>query len=547
MTASLPTEGVFRTDFRSRAAYAEGAGIFRMIPQAVAVPGTSSDVAQLLNWAQATGTHLIPRGAGSAMGGGNVGTGVVVDLTRLDGAPLSLDASTHTARAGAAVSCDALNRAAAHHGLRLPPDPSSSRWATLGGMISTNASGSRSLRYGSVRAWVRSLVLATVDGEILRLERGQPANPQIAAVRRFQELAHPAILAHGLSVRSGFPKVHKNSSGYALDAYLASGDLLDLVIGSEGTLGVVTEATWRLDPIPTDTASLRVDLADLDRLQEAVHCLRRFHPATIELLDRTFLDFVGHQSRSSGDGPGGDANALLLVEFEADEAGGASGAAIRARDAVAPLASRVHLATNREEIEALWQIRHAASPILAQLGDRRRSLQVIEDGCVPLNRLSEYIQAIRHASQVHRIEVIIFGHAGDGHVHANLLPDVTQSGWELRLRAIYAEVVNAVARLGGTLSGEHGDGRLRTPYLDTIFGAAITGLFRRVKDAFDPTGVLNPGVKVPDGTSSLDHFKVGPGAAVIPADIEAALRRIEQAGGYAQSRLELADPSLAGK
>src|SRR5215210_3110932 len=180
--------GLFRTDQRARAAYAEGAGIYRILPAAVCVPADRDDLASLVHWASAHRAPLIPRGAGSGMGGGNVGDGVVVDLTAIP-RRREIDPAARRARTSASLTLTELNTAADPHRLRLPPDPSSTRWATLGGMVSTNASGARSVRYGSVRPWVESLELVTTDGEVTSLRRGgasSEAGPSTRAIERFE-------------------------------------------------------------------------------------------------------------------------------------------------------------------------------------------------------------------------------------------------------------------------------------------------------------------------------------------------------------------------
>ncbi|HKT60851.1 MAG TPA: FAD-binding oxidoreductase, partial [Gemmatimonadales bacterium] len=231
-----PVRGLFRTDHRARAAYAEGAGIFRILPSAVCVPRDREDVASLAHWASAHRVALVPRGAGSAMGGGNVGDGVIVDLTGLP-RRVEVDGPARRALASASVTLADLNVAADGAGLRLPPDPSSGRWATLGGMLSTNAAGARTVRYGSVRRWVEALELVTADGEITELRRGRAPASRTLAIERFEAEAAPAIRAAADLIGRRFPRTRKNASGYALDAWLQSGDLIDLLIGAEGTLG----------------------------------------------------------------------------------------------------------------------------------------------------------------------------------------------------------------------------------------------------------------------------------------------------------------------
>lgn len=535
-----PIRGLVRTDLRARAAYAEGAGVYRIVPQAVARPDDVADLARLARWAHETGTPLIPRGAGSAMGGGSVGSGVIVDLARIGPAMLAIDPGTATARTGAAVACSALDRAAAAHHLRLPPDPSSGRWATLGGMLSTNASGARSVRYGSVRQWALSAELVTAEGDLVEVRRGK-ATADAPAIGRFRTDAWPAITARAALVAERFPKTSKNSSGYALDHALRSGDLLDLLIGAEGTLGFVTAITWRLDPIPAARASVRVTVSDLAHLGDLVPALHALGPSGLELLDRSFIEVVRGTPAATDAGIRGTEAAVLLLEFEGESAEAVSDLATRAADQARSWAGDVSVALTDREREKLATLRHAASPILAGLTDRR-SLQVIEDACVPVARLGAYVTAVRRITAAHGIQAVIFGHAGDGNVHVNLLPDVEAPGWEPRVQAIFDEVTAELLALGGTPTGEHGDGRLRATVLERLYGPEVVALFRKVKDAFDPHGILNPGIKLPlpGGDAPLAHLKVGAQAVPIPEDIAAALRAIEREGGYARDRMEVA-------
>ncbi len=539
---SWPAQPVIRTDLRARAAYSEGAGIYRIIPHGVACPGTSDELLDLVQWAAATGTTLTPRGAGSGMPGGNVGHGVVVDLTRLDTAPLAITTEGR-AHAGAAVTWAAVAEAARPHGLRILPDPASGRWATIGGMIATNAAGPRSVKHGPVRQWVDAVTIITADGELTELRRGHRPDLRIKAIRRFHEQVHDHLRVEYGLIRDRTPRVAKSSSGYALAEYLESGDLVDLVIGSEGTLAIVTGAEWRLAPVSGGRSGLRVALRHRSDLGAAVATLLPHAPAALELLDASFLRFVVGNTEVAGR-PGllEEAAAILLVEFEGADQDEADAVAARAATELAPLALDLE-AAGEAGLEALWAVRHAASPLLAGLGEARRSLQVIEDACVPIAQLGAYLELVEQVSARHGIPAVAFGHAGDGHVHVNLLPDTTRNGWEESVSAIYEEVSLGVLRLGGVLSGEHGDGRLRAPWVEQVHGPALTMLFRAVKEAFDPEGILNPGVILPNGTPAITSLKAGVGAMELPADIAAGLRAVERAGEWGRWKMELAGDS----
>jgi FAD/FMN-containing dehydrogenase len=178
-------------------------------------------------------------------------------------------------------------------------------------------------------------------------------------------------------------------------------------------------------------------------------------------------------------------------------------------------------------------VRHAASPALATLPPHRRSLQIIEDGCVPVPSLGRYLSGVRRAARRHGVEVVAFGHAGDGHLHVNALADTGQPDFDRRLAALLDEVTTLIQELGGTPSGEHGDGRLRAPLLDRVYGERVAGLFATVKRAFDPHGLLNPGVIVPQpGQKPVTDLKVGAAAHPIPGDIENSLREIERTAAW---------------
>jgi FAD/FMN-containing dehydrogenase len=529
--------GVFRSDERARAAYAEGAGIYRILPLAVCLPADRDDLITLVRWASEQRVPLVPRGAGSAMAGGNVGEGVVVDLTRLP-RRLEIRPAERQAVTSANVTLAELNIAADPHRLRLPPDPSSGGFATLGGMVSTNASGARTVRYGSVRRWVVGLEVATAEGEVLELRRGAAHGAgATGTVRRFEADVAPAIAAAHALVAARFPRTRKNSSGYALDHWLDSRDLLDLFIGAEGTLGFVIRVDWRLDPQPAHRAGLRVELRSLDDLVKVVAALLACEPSAVELLDRTFLDLI--RRTEVGEGLTA-AEAILLVEIERDDPRALREAVAKASEGVRPWAAAVDTALTAASSARLWELRHAASPILARLPEDRRSLQVIEDGCVPLERMGEYIRIVRRVTSARDIPAVIFGHAGDGHVHVNLLPKIGQAGWEQSVAGVLEEVSDAVVRLGGTPSGEHGDGRLRAALLQRVYGEEIVGLFHQLKETFDPLGILAPGVILPSGEPAITRLKVGHEAAPIPDDIARALREIEQKAGYGRCRLELA-------
>lgn len=539
LTAPPGFRGAFRADDDARAVYAEAAGIGRIRPRAVAVPADAADAATLVRWAHATRTPLVPRGSGSSMASGAIGTGIIVDLSRLR-AIGEVDRVHRRIRVGPGALRDDVERAARAVGLRFPPDPSSGAFATIGGMIATNAAGAHTLRFGATRAWVASVDCIFDDGSCATLTRGIEAPHGIPALDRVRAVAHE-LRTREAAQATTHAGVRKDSSGYGVRPFAASGDVIDLVIGSEGTLVLVVGAELVLDEAARATSSL---LGAFPTLEGAVIGATRARDAgavACELLDRTFLDVAargetlhGIPARTEG---------VLLAEVEGESDDDAANAARALADAFrAAGASEVTLAlTGRAETE-LWELRHAASPILATLGPSLTSMQFIEDSAVPPSALPAYVRGVRDAFARYGIQGVIFGHAGDSHVHVNPLVDVESPGWRETVRALLDDVAGLVAQLGGTLDGEHGDGRLRTPLLPRVWSAEAMRLFRLVKDAFDPEGIFNPGVKLPvAGEEPIGDIKYDPALAPLPPRARAALDAVARDRAYHRFRLDLLD------
>jgi len=528
--------GVFRADDVARAAYSEAAGIGRSWPVAVAVPVDADDVATLVRWAGEEHLPLIPRGSGSGMAGGAIGPGVIADVSTLRylGTP---DVAGRRIRAESGVLLGNVARAAAAVGLRFPVDPSSGEFCTIGGMTSTNAAGPRSLRMGAMRPWVTALECVFDDGTRATVRRGAP-RPPVAALNRFMAEVHPRIVAAN---RAAFSRagVLKDSSGYGLAAYAKSQDLVDLLVGSEGTLMVVTAVELALAPAPGATRSLLLAFADLERAVEAAVEARGAGVAACELLDRTFLAIA----RSAGNPlpVPDDSEAVLLVETEAESELEAETLSRRLKDTLRRFGATAERAASDAQGEAaLWEFRHAASPALARMDPRLKSMQFIEDAALPPGAVAAYVRGVRRILADNDTAVVIFGHAGDAHIHVNPLVDVSDARWRERVDRILENVTALVAELGGTLSGEHGDGRLRAPLLALTWNAEVLDLFGRVKRAFDPAGVFNPGAKIAlGGQRAIEDVKYDPALPALPAAARRALDVVERDRAYSRLRLDL--------
>ncbi|HEX6747417.1 MAG TPA: FAD-binding oxidoreductase [Longimicrobium sp.] len=498
--------GEWVLDEARRLPFGQASGILHALPDAVAVPRDAADVAALVRWAAAAGHPLVPRGAGTGMPGGNVGAGVAVDLVTHFRAPPEIDPAARTARVGPGVTLAELNAAASAHGLHFPVDPSSGDRATFGGIVANNSGGSHTVLHGSARAWVDALEVVLADGTLARTARGErERDPRLAEILVSVD---EMLAARRDEILARWPRVRKNSSGYALKEYLESGDAVDLLVGSEGTLALVTAATVRLAPIPAARGLALLEFTDLAAAGAAVERILELHPATCEIIDRTFIDLVRQGDADPGYPLREGLEAILFVEMEGDSDDEVAAKLDALETHVRGVADRASIATDAARQERFWHVRHAASPLIAKLAGDRISMQFIEDGVVPVARLADYIRLLRRVLGERGLPAVIFGHAGDGNLHVNPLVDVAKPGWREEIEAIAYEIAEGVAALGGTMTGEHGDGRLRAPLLETIWGAEMVDRFRAVKDAFDPAGILNPGVILPlPGQRPLDGIR----------------------------------------
>ena len=534
--------GIFRDDLPARAVYSESAGIERLLPLAIAVPQDADDVVSILSWARENGVSVTPRGSGTSMAGGAIGTGLIIDLSSMSSVGV-VDVAHKRVAVGPGALRDSIDSAAVQHALRFPVDPSSGTFATIGGMVSTNAAGAHSLLFGSTRRWVTALDCVFVDGSRAKIVRGGLPPENVPAIGRFLAQTRPRILDARKKIDAAHSGVRKDSSGYALKAYADSDDLIDLIVGSEGTLAIVVGVELALIDLPAATSGILGVFGSLDNAVAAAGKARELGAAACELLDKTFLDVAGAGAAfaSATFAPGTEAVLLAEVEGESEAAAQSSAENLAAEFKNAG-ATYVSVARSAGEQKEIWELRHAASPILATLDPNLESMQFIEDGAVPPAGLADYVRGVRAALDSHGVKGVIFGHAGDAHVHVNPLIDVSRADWRKKVEGLLEDVVTLTSRLSGTLSGEHGDGRLRAPLLDATWPPEEVDIFASVKKCFDPEGILNPGVKIAlAGQKPIGDVKYDPNLPDLPAVARKALDFIAAERAYATQRLSLID------
>ena len=422
-------------------------------PDVVVLPETTEQVSQVVKLAADTHTPIVPRGMGSGLAAGSVpmpAGGIVLCLTRMNHI-LEIDRENATVRAEAGVITADLQTAVEKLNLFYPPDPSSLRHSTIGGNVACNAGGPRCLKYGVTGDYVLGLTVVLADGRILHT--GQ--------------------------------KTIKDVTGY---------DLNGLFTGSEGTLGLVTEVLLRLIAKPRFARTILAEYNSLEDASRTVNAILTagIVPASLELMDQTAISCI---EKAMHMGLQTDVAASLIIETDgADEQSVLREIEASARICQENGARSVKMAKDETERNTLWKARRSISPALARLAPNKLG----EDITVPRSAIPEVVQRLRAISASHGLPIAIFGHAGDGNLHPNILFDKRQPDqWE-KAEKMVGEIFAASLAVGGTLSGEHGVGVLKRPYLEKALGTLSIEIQRKIKQALDPLNILNPGKIFPD-------------------------------------------------
>jgi glycolate oxidase len=416
-------------------------------PDAVVLPRTTEQVSRVVSLANAAGIPLVTRGMGSGLAAASVpfSGGIALAMTRMNRI-LEIDEANATAHVEAGVVTADLQAAVEKLGLFYPPDPSSIRHSTIGGNVACNAGGPRCLKYGVTGDYVLGLTVVLADGRVLHTGR----------------------------------KCIKDVVGYDLNA---------LFTGSEGTLGVITEALLRLTARPRFARTALVEFAVLEDASRTVNAILSagIVPATLELMDETAIACVEAALQL---GLPLDVEATLLVETDgADEA-----SVLREIEAVAQICTRngarqVRVARDEAERAGLWKARRSVSPALA----RQAPNKLGEDITVPRSAIPEAVRGLKAISAQYGLPIVVFGHAGDGNLHPNILFDKRDPEQWRKVQQMAADEFALALRLGGTLSGEHGVGMLKRPYMLAALGPDSLEIQQRIKQALDPHNILNPG------------------------------------------------------
>jgi FAD/FMN-containing dehydrogenase/Fe-S oxidoreductase len=500
LSETLRRAGIAEVDDspRRRAEYSSDASLYRVVPSVVVFPRHADEIAATVDVCRTLQAPLTARGAGTSIAGNAVGHGVILDFSRHLNRIHVVDADSATAVVEPGVILDDLQRAAAPHRLRFGPDPSTHSRCTIGGMIGNNACGSRALGYGRTADNIVDLDIVTGTGERLHVahDADPHSTPTFAAL---QQVIHSRLKV----IRTEFGRFSRQVSGYSLEHLLPERgfDPAKALVGTEGTCGVVERATVRLVRAPQDTSLVVLGYPDLVTAAEAVPALLPFAPVALEGLDRRLVDALRHaRGTPIPELPPG--NGWLMVELGGDDPAEVTSQARRLAAEAQAVVGRGVL--SGAEAAALWKIREDAAGLTARAAGGRPRLAGWEDAAVPPERLGAYLREFEALLSGHGLSGAPYGHFGDGCVHIRIDFALTEDHGRAVFRKFLVDAAKLVAAHGGSMSGEHGDGRARSELLPLMYSPAALEAFAEVKRVFDPDDVLNPGIVVRPASVDAD-------------------------------------------
>ena len=541
-------DGEVRFDDYSRQLYATDASIYQRTPIGVVFPCNTADVAAVVGYCAEREIPVLPRGGGTSLAGQSVNRAVVLDTSRHMDGLVGFDAEERQARAQPGITLGRLNAELAESGLKFAPDPAWGDKSVLGGAIGNNSTGAHSLQYGKTDAYVEEIEVVLADGtvttfgELSREELDAHANPDGDLEARIYAEVGRILDEEGDAIESAYPGLKRNVSGYNLDwvvgRYREEGivDMAGLLAGSEGTLAVVTEAVVSLEPVPETKALALLRYEDLLDAMADVTPILDHDPAAVEVLDDVLLDLARDTAEFGTlvdemvpEGVG----AVLLVEFYADddaegqekvadlladrapdtETAATPNGGVKAGDEVrARSAAEAHDEARRTQF---WKLRKSGLPILLSRTSDAKHQSFVEDTAVPPENLPAFVADFQQVLDDHDTYASFYAHAGPGVLHIRPLVNTkTESGAET-MESIADTVTDLVVEYGGSVSGEHGDGRARTQWNEKLYGEGVWETFADLKTAFDPDWILNPGQVVSradwDGhTDMTEHLRAPP-------------------------------------
>lgn len=505
-------EGEVRFDKVSRALYSTDASVYQIEPVGVAIPKTRDDVISIVEICRKHRVPITMRGGGTSQAGQAIGEGLQVDCSKYLNRILEVNVEERWVRVEPGIVLDELNAALKPHGMRFAPDISTASRATVGGMMANNSSGARSVLYGKTIDHVLEQVVILSDASIAHLRPTTEFDGDslyAKCCRTVRDLAR----THADEIERRYPKVLRRVGGYNLDEFTTPDkpfNLTKLMVGSEGTLGIVLEAKLNLVPLPKTKCVVAIQFSDTLQALEATPVILRHKPSAVEIMDKFILDHTKQSpalERIRQTFIEGDPGALLCVEFyDKHAAMDETIADLRSRG----LGYRFHPTTDLNEQARIWSLREAALGLSIAMKEEAKSISFVEDTAVDPERLRDYIDRFLGIIRRHNTTAGIYAHASVGCLHVRPVVNMKTEEGVRKFEAIANEVADLVLEFGGALSGEHGDGLVRSPFLEKMFGPVIYEAFRTIKRTFDPDGLFNPG-KIVDPPPLTSNLRFGAG------------------------------------
>src|SRR5258706_2301951 len=512
--------GEVRFDNVSRALYSTDASVYQIEPLGVVIPRTPEDVVRTVDIARQHGVSITARGGGTSQAGQAIGAGLQLDTSKYLNRVLEVNIAERWARVRSGVVLDALNAQLRPHGLRFAPDISTASRATIGGMMANNSSGARSILYGKTIDHVLEQHVVLADGSVVHFRPLTDAEVatassgeslQAACYRTVRRVARECAA----EIDRRFPKILRRVGGYNLDEFVDDSkpfNLTKLMVGSEGTLGLVVEAKINLVPLPNAKAVLAIEFEQLLDALGATPLVLRHGPSAVEVMDKFILDHARESPALDALRRSvlqTDAGALLCVEFYADRAEDLPPRLESLERALAGSGVRCtwRRATSAADQARIWSFREASLGLSMAMKGDAKSLSFVEDTAVAPEKLRDYIERFLAIIRRHGSSSGVYAHASVGCLHVRPVVNLKTAEGIARFEAIANDVSDLVLEFGGALSAEHGDGMVRGPFTEKMFGPVLYKAFRTIKQTFDPRGAFNPGkiVDCPPLTSNLRY------------------------------------------
>lgn len=572
-------KGRVRDDELTRALYASSASIVEVWPSCIVEPRDTDDVLATVTFARERGIPVTARGAGSGVAGQSLGQGIIIDFSVHMNGLLEVNPQQGYARVQPGLVKDDFDAELGTYGMFFPPDPSSSPWCTLGAMIANNSGGAKSIRYGTTKDYLLELDVLLMSGERIKLRElevlpeGRILFPPDASPgeRRLAESLLELLRSRRAVIRAHRPESSRNAAGYNIfdalhrplspapggepprdywsDEDIGGGniggvlDMPKLFCGSEGTLGLLLEARLRVVNQPRFQAGAELYFESNERMAEGILKLNATRPTKLEVLDRSFIDVAARSDPKLAAGIPERLKSMLIVEYWAnseEEARASVEAALAAVAAGQGPAFAAKPAYNAADLERAWTVRKVASPILSRVKGDLKPTRWIEDCAVPPWRLPQFIDGFKAICDRHGFSAALFGHGGEGNLHVNPFVNVKDAEHRQRMRRAADELLALIQQLKGTVSGEHGDGIMRSPYLARQYGEAFNVMVR-VKELFDPRYLLNPLTKIVHTPREItDYLRCGEDYARVPTgtalDRPEVLEEVEKCHGCGKCR-----------